>query len=472
MDPVPGQNNTQSQPAVGQLPSIGDLLSASWDTFKKSWLHLFVFNLVSTVVILLILGIGFLVLLLGGAGAAISGAQSNFALTGGLVLLISVVGVAAFVFLIIWAYVTQIGSILIVSKNGQISLDETIKQSFPFILPLFIVGIVSSFLAWGGVFLFLLPGIVIAFFFMFMAYEIVLNNKSGLDALRYSMGILLENFWGILGRVLLLIAIAFVISVGFEILQLLFTIGLGKDSSVSIAFVGLISIARFIFQIAFSFFSAAYAYTLYTHAKNAAGDKKSSLLWPTILAILGYILFVVILVAFGAAIGKAISSKEFLNAFKKGMNNSSTMQNSKNTTNTYMPVVTLTPYEADILADDTFFAVSVYRKTKGLKEITKDNKLCAYASRRLAAFVTAGKYDDGRGFYEDLADAKISQAYFSNYYHIAELSTGVNSQKTGDSILQEWIKGTNTVKNLDSTTYYSGCIMADSKNIVFTLAGQ
>ncbi len=447
------------------MSSISELMRESWGVFKKSWLHLFVFNLIAWVVLGLVLFAGVILILASGAGAAFSAQQHNYALTGGLAIVGGIGGLLFVLCCIALGAVVQVGSMLIVSKKGQISLDNTIKQSIGFIIPALLVGIINSIIVFGGFFVFLIPGFLFLLFFLFSVYEVVFSNKKGLDALRSSMSIVTQNFWGIFGRLLLLVAMFFVISLIVGLLAALPLLVMDKTSVFAGLWAILFGIIRIVLNIALGFFSNAYFFTLYQHAKSAAKEGQSNLLWVGIVSAVGWVIFVLLMISFGGQLAKS-----FQEGLQKGKT-PKTMQQSGQYSN-YPSATTVTQRQADLLASDAFAAVNAYRKQKALPLFIENNRLCAYASRRLDAFVTAGKYDDGRGFYEDLADPKMSQAYFSSYYHIGELSTSINANKTGVSTENEGINSQATIKTVTSTTYTHACARADSKNIVVNTGGS
>ncbi len=305
------------------MASIGDLMGESWDTFKKSLLHLFVFNLISWVVLGVVILVGVLIAAFSGVGIGLFGQQENLALTRGLIVVVAIEGLVVVIFTIAWVMLVQIGNMLIVSEKGQISLDATIKRSIPFILPAFWVGIVGIILIFGGYVAFIIPGIILSLFFFFYSYEIVFAGKHGLDALRSSMSIVTQNFWGIFGRLLLLIVIIFAIEIVFFIIggiSALPIVLLGKNSIAGGFFYIIIQIISYIFGTLLGFFIVSYYYILYRHAKDAAQEKLSSLLWPTIIAVVGWVIFILIMFVVGASGLAALKS----GALQKMMDSSKT----------------------------------------------------------------------------------------------------------------------------------------------------
>lgn len=122
--------------------------------------------------------------------------------------------------------------------------------------------------------------------------------------------------------------------------------------------------------------------------------------------------------------------------------------------------------------NETHAAVDTYRKSKGLSEIELDNRLCAYAQRRLSQLsqLKDTEYDSARGFYEDSANPDIARAYFSEYLNWGELFYPMVSSLKSQTVIDAWSKSSNS--NLDKSEYASGCIQADTKSLIFILGAK
>lgn len=73
----------------------------------------------------------------------------------------------------------------------------------------------------------------------------------------------------------------------------------------------------------------------------------------------------------------------------------------------------------DVLGQNVFTEINTRRSAQSLEVYKEENKMCAYAQRRLTQLTEAGKYDDGKGFYEDMGDEEIARAYFTGYGNIS-----------------------------------------------------
>jgi len=122
---------------------------------------------------------------------------------------------------------------------------------------------------------------------------------------------------------------------------------------------------------------------------------------------------------------------------------------------------------------ETALAVEKYRKDNGFPTSQNDKRLCAYAKRRLeqlSAFTSANNwYDNGKGFYEDIVNPSIQQAYFLEYLNVFESVAPMNGLLTGDRVLEKWGLGNESNISNKNITYY--CIEADEKHIIFIGVG-
>lgn len=449
--------------AKKSMASIYDLMAESWDVCKKSWLHLFVFNLVSLVVLGLVILAGVVLVVASGAGAAFSAEQQNYALTGGLAIAAVIAGLLFILFCMAWGVVVNVGSMLIVSQKGQISLDETIKKSIGFIFSMLLIGIFNSFIIFGGFFVFILPAFLFALFFLFGGYEVVFNNKKGLDALRLSMSIVIQNFWGILGRVLLLGVIIFGSSIVLNLFIGLPLLVMDKNSVVFGLWSLVGVVIRIIFNILISFFTTSYLFTLYKQAKAAAKEGQSSLLWVGITSVIGWAIFILIIASYGGQMVKVIqeSMQEGKISTPTQQNYSGSMMKSKSGST-----------DAVAIQNDVFVLVNETRKKSALPLIQQNSQLCAYAQRRLEQLITYGKWDDAKGFYEDTANPQIVRAYFPNFVNINEEGwDAVSASTTPETIVAAWLnrkKGTGIIPNAE---YAQGCVRGSGEFLVF-IAGS
>lgn len=280
------------------LPSIQILFSDSWKTFKGSVLNLLILNLVSFGIFLGIIIAGVLISLpfiIFPLQEALKSKSFNPAAFGGIGIILLVVIIAC----IIVGLAVHAASVLFVGKySSKPTFGKTFKGSFQFVLPLFLVGIVSSFIVLGGYMLLVIPGIFFALLFMFAPYEIILNHQGIVSALKRSARIVLGNFWGILGRLLLWVIIIMIAA---------FLPGILSERSAA-AGAGLSGISFFV-NIFLGWFGICYSLTLYKQAaRGLESDKGINLLWPLLTAIVGWVIGIVMIIALTATLVLFISN--------------------------------------------------------------------------------------------------------------------------------------------------------------------
>ena len=99
---------------------------------------------------------------------------------------------------------------------------------------------------------------------------------------------------------------------------------------------------------------------------------------------------------------------------------------------------TQTQSELDSLNQEVFDRLNEVRTVAKLKPFLVDQKLCAYSQRRLSQINDFGKYDDSKGFYEDMADAQTSRTYFTGYNHVGENIFNLEPTTSAIDIATTW----------------------------------
>ena len=97
-----------------------------------------------------------------------------------------------------------------------------------------------------------------------------------------------------------------------------------------------------------------------------------------------------------------------------------------------------TELELDDLNQEVFNRLNEVRQAAKLKPFVVDQKLCAYSQRRLSQINEFGKYDDSKGFYEDMADPQIARSYFTGYNHIGENIFNLEPTTSAIDIATTW----------------------------------
>lgn len=282
----------KTTPKTRNFPALNTLFTDSWDMFKGSILNLLILCIISIVIYVAIFIVGLLIALPLGAISIFSAIQSQqltpafFSSLGGLGIVIGVLMIVS----VIISFAIQAASLLVVANyKDKPHAGQMLKKGFSFVLPLFLVSVVTGFIITGGYFLFIIPGILFQVALYFVMYEIVLNNKGVLAACRRSMGIVFANFWSVLGRVLLVIGI---------ILGVSFIPSMIVGASGSDTLQGIWSLISAVVNVLVSWWSISYGVTLYKQAEKAApAEKTGKLLWPTLTALVGWILGIIMTVS-------------------------------------------------------------------------------------------------------------------------------------------------------------------------------
>ena len=128
-------------------------------------------------------------------------------------------------------------------------------------------------------------------------------------------------------------------------------------------------------------------------------------------------------------------------------------------------VPSLSPIQLRALENEVFLKVNEEREKNGLTKLTLDNKLCAYAQRRLEQLAGKERYDRGKGFYEDMANPAISQAFFDRYQTAGEDYYKISPLTESGDILAFWKSSEKSIINDNAKTH--GCPRANEDFLIF-----
>lgn len=296
---------SQQRTTTKSLPPISQLLTDSFTIFKKSFLPLLILTIISWVAI----GVLVFIAIIGLISVGIFGfmqANSHTAVNAvaGLQPITIIVGLLLFFLLIVG--IVLISSVMeiayIVVLDGQedgFAFGDTFKKSIHLIIPAGIVLLFASFIATGGFFLFVLPGLIFSILLSFALYEVILEEKHGNEALRRSIGIVSVHFWGIVGRVVCL----WLITMGvMHLAPLLLTQVFPKAQ-------WLIGSISYVVNIFFAWYALSYSITMYKQAKaTVSPTAMGSVKWFYVAAIVGWILSILIGVSLVYMVTQFISS--------------------------------------------------------------------------------------------------------------------------------------------------------------------
>jgi len=265
------------------FPSIQKLFQDAWGLFKKTWVSYLKLLGLSIAFVFLGALIGVIIAL----PISFIGISSHFQLFRHL----TPFNISILVLLAAWTIIyllsiiamgvsVSIVSIYILQGKKAASIIDLIKQSKRFFWPYFLTTLLTALLVLGGSMLLVIPGLLIGFFLCFVGYEVVIDEKSGVTALKRSYVMIRSHFWEVLGRLILLeVGIIIVMSV----LQRLAT---GDP---------LLGLVQFLFSLFVSWFARSYIFLLYkeVHAKTTFPDK-ASLLWIWIVAVIGWVVILLL----------------------------------------------------------------------------------------------------------------------------------------------------------------------------------
>jgi len=303
-----------SPAAMNQLPSIKQLIIESWQLLTKKALKLLFLGLLSTAVYFALFIVGILVIV--GFGAMNMSSFSSpedmldvLSTPGFLVTTISIVVIWMLASIAIGAALQAGMLILLKDPTEESSVITYFKKGFSYIVPLIVVSAATFLLIFGSLFVFIIPALIISLFLMFTMYAVVLDNKKGMEAIKMSIGVVSQNFGAVIGRVIILWLLSFAV-------QMLIGAIPSEDPSTVLFFVLITLVSRF----AISWFSFAYIFKLYVHAKAAYDDKKpTSMTWMWIVSVLGWIIGAMIIAGIVSAIGNQDFQKTIEDAVKSEM---------------------------------------------------------------------------------------------------------------------------------------------------------
>lgn len=293
--------NTESR-HLSNFPSINKLFKDSWATFIQSVLSLFLINIFGIVIYLVLAAFVVIVFIISGVGSTlVQNGFSNIAATltsPGFLATATILGIISIIVFAIVSSALQIATILIVDAKGKTSVIDAFKKSLGLVIPLFLVSILTNFLTFGALFVFIFPAILVMFLLGFTQFEVILNNKRWTEAVKRSVLLISSNFWAILIRSAVLWLVFFIVFLFISLLENIFP----ENSQ------WLISILSFLVNLFLGFFALSYQIILYRHAQVGAETQKGkSITWIYILALIGWI--IAIFVGFGSY--KLLSSQFF-----------------------------------------------------------------------------------------------------------------------------------------------------------------
>ena len=219
-------------PASGELMSINDLFSRTWEQFKQRWLLLI--GIMIATVIAAAAPPMLVALLMGGMDkASFSGLVSMFMLFG-------LAAIGSFV-VVCWGMAAAVSA----AVDARLGFKEAFAKAKGCWIALAWVSALYSFIVGGASLLLLIPGILTGIWFFACAYLVVEEDTRGMDALLKSKALVDGRFWPVLGR-----------------LALVWLLGM---------MLGMIPFIGAVFSLLMAPFSMLYSVQLYRNLQETAG---------------------------------------------------------------------------------------------------------------------------------------------------------------------------------------------------------
>lgn len=279
---TPSPAPSQPESSTKKLPPFIALLREAWMLLKQSF--------VSIIKLLFVMICAFLaVAIVIGAfvffGMMFAPALGDFAgllILGGLGMIIFYV-----VSLVVLTTVFQITMIRIFTSPTRLPIIKTLKESLPLVTPFFFTLLLAQFLMFGGFWLLIFPGIVIAFLFSFVNFVVVTENLKGRAALMRSYQLVRPYIWKI-------VLVSMAVQIPVNILTQIFA-WFVEDYPV-------IYILYFPFVLITGYYIQALSIVLYKNAKAITPvDIPVRMKWILVVASIGWVVFLGLIFTVGVA---------------------------------------------------------------------------------------------------------------------------------------------------------------------------
>ena len=181
------------------IPSA-ELLKGTWQEYKKyafKFIELLIYGLIGSLPFLILIFVFFNALVKFEEGLI------GFGVLG----ILTVLLLAAFVLMIIWNLRAQIGSIILLKENYQPSPQESFKKSNKYLVPFLGVSVLLTVLVFAWGLLFLLPALIFGIYYGFAQYIQVAEDKRPFSSIERSYDLVINYWWPVFGRFCLLVLI-------------------------------------------------------------------------------------------------------------------------------------------------------------------------------------------------------------------------------------------------------------------------
>lgn len=422
------------------LPEISQLFTDTVELFKKTAVSFLLLALIQTVIsVAIFVAVGLVAILVGAVtGLANLGTLANIdaahmaQIIPGLMAGFGIFLVALFSIFLFLGPAFQASLILLLGKyEGKVEYGKVLKEGFKYIIPVLLASLVLSFLTIGGMFVFFIPGIVIAILASFTVYEIVLSGKKPLVAFNSSVSLVTQHFWGVVGRGLLFGLVNFAIFAVLGVLQEVLRKSVGEGSAV---------LLNMIANIALMPLSMVFNVVLYRQVKAASQEKTTSPTWIWIVGIVGWVLLVVLGLTVGRGVIQALRQAE-----ERATSDLSEYDWNQMEEGSGYPEMDEGQSELTL---GTFTAINEYRAQNNLEPLLENPLLCYFSSLESEAEVPG---------------------FFKHEYSL------LSGQETPQDVLTEWL-GSEALGNsatdqiINNPDITQGCVTTTPNNVV-TLMG-
>jgi len=263
------------------LPSVGVLLRESWDLLKVKIKPLVIIHLLQFAIIVAALFVIVFLAVMTLAPFGLTGilnmyegtAAALIALLPTIAVYLLLIFVVMIMVLAVVGAVFQAASFKILSK--EITVGKAIRDSFKYVPRLFAASILIGFIVAGGLFFFIIPGVFLAFYLIFVPFEIVLENKKVMPAIRHSVALVKSNSKDVFLKLFFWLAATVVIT---SILEKLFN---SPDGNPTLLF----NLATYPVGL----FGSVYFFKLYQKLKASAPKvQPANLKWLVVVSLLGW----------------------------------------------------------------------------------------------------------------------------------------------------------------------------------------
>ncbi|MDD5146350.1 MAG: hypothetical protein PHN39_01200 [Candidatus Pacebacteria bacterium] len=185
---------------------------------------------------------------------------------------VAVIELLIVIVLQIWNQIALVCAIQ--NENEPIGIIESYRRAWHKILSYYWVVILSGLIIFGGLLLFIIPGLIMSLWFSFAVFVVIAENEKGLKAIIKSREYARGNWWQIFWRLLVVAAIALLIGLGLIVVYVCLAL-LSAALSTILHFSLISAIILGAAQIAVMLFLpplfVIYPFLLYRHLKDKKG---------------------------------------------------------------------------------------------------------------------------------------------------------------------------------------------------------